>query len=90
VSALEKLELDVHGYAFPMQFWVQAVAAGLRIKEIPVRLIYNDPNRTFGGPLNDDGVRLRHYRDVLQKEIRRCADRLARRGSPARPACCVS
>ncbi len=76
VSALQRLSLDVNGYAFPMQFWVQAVAAELRITEIPVRLIYNDPNRTFGGPLNDDEVRLAHYREVFENEIARCADRL--------------
>jgi len=76
VDALKRLDLDVDGYAFPMQFWVQSVAAGLRITEVPVRLIYNDPNRTFGGPLNDDAVRLKHYCDVLNREIQRCSSRL--------------
>ncbi len=76
VSALQRLRLTEPGYAFPMQFWVQAVAAGLRIKEVPVRLIYNDLNRTFGGPLNDADVRLNHYRRVLQCELKRCVDRL--------------
>lgn len=76
LAALRRLSLDVSGYAFPMQFWAQAAAAGLRIREIPVRLIYNDPNRTFGGPLNDDCVRLAHYREVFERELDRCADRL--------------
>lgn len=76
VAPLAKLALTVHGYAFPMQFWVQAVANGLRIREIPVRLIYNDPTRTFGGPLNDAATRLAHYRHVLRREVRRCAARL--------------
>lgn len=76
VSALQKLRLTEPGYAFPMQFWVQAVAAGLKIKEVPVRLIYNDLNRTFGGPLDDATIRLNHYRRVLQCELKRCADRL--------------
>jgi dolichol-phosphate mannosyltransferase len=76
VDALRRLHLTEHGYAFPMQFWVQAAAAGLRITEIPVKLIYNDPNRTFGGPLNDADTRLRHYRQVLHCELERCADRL--------------
>lgn len=76
VAALERLTLSVDGYAFPMQFWVQAVAAGLRIREIPVRLIYNDPSRTFGGPLNHAPSRLAHYRDVLHCELERCRDRL--------------
>lgn len=69
VSAIQKLRLTEPGYAFPMQFWVQAVAHGLRIREIPVRLIYNDLNRTFGGPLNDATIRLAHYRDVLHREL---------------------
>lgn len=76
VDAVRKLTLDESGYAFPMQFWVQAVAHGLRITEVPVRLIYNDPSRTFGGPLNDNDIRLAHYREVLEQEIERCADRL--------------
>jgi glycosyltransferase involved in cell wall biosynthesis len=76
VSALERLNLTENGYAFPMQFWVQAVAAGLRIRELPVRLIYNDPNRTFGGPLNNADIRLAHYRQVLHCELERVADSL--------------
>ena len=68
-SAIERLTLDVDGYDFPMQFWPQAVAHGLAIREIPVRLIYNDPNRTFGGPLNDPERRLAAYRETLHCEI---------------------
>lgn len=79
VEAVKRLTLDVDGYAFPMQFWVQAVAAGLRIGEIPVKLIYNDLNRSFGGPLDDAQIRLNHYRCVLHRELRRCADRLPKR-----------
>jgi dolichol-phosphate mannosyltransferase len=81
-----KLPYDEDGYAFPMQFWVQAAANRFRIKEIPVRLIYNDPTRTFGGPLDRDDVRLSHYREVLEREIARCADRLPR--SALRGAAC--
>lgn len=81
VASLRGLKLDVDGYAFPMQFWVQSAAAGLRIREIPVKLIYNDPKRTFGGPLDDPGVRLAHYRCVLHRELRRCADRLPLRAA---------
>ncbi len=76
VEALKRLRLSENGYAFPMQFWVQAAAAGLRITETPVKLIYNDPNRTFGGPLNDADTRLRLYRQVLHCELERCAARL--------------
>jgi dolichol-phosphate mannosyltransferase len=82
VAAIQKLQLSEPGYAFPMQFWPQAVAHGLRIREIPVRLIYNDLNRTFGGPLNDADVRLAHYRDVLHRELHR----IGRDGADPRPA----
>ncbi len=54
-----------------------AVAAGggrrLRIKEIPVRLIYNDPTRHFGGMLDDAECRLKHYLQVLKQETLRVA-----------------
>lgn len=71
VASLEQLCLTVDGYDFPMQFWVQAVAGGLRIAELPIRLIYNDPQRTFGGPLDDRVARLEHYRKTLHAELLR-------------------
>lgn len=71
VSAMARLALTEPGYAFPLQFWVQAVRAGLRIRELPVRLIYNDPNRHFGGQLDDPDARLRHYLAVLEAELAR-------------------
>lgn len=76
VRSLAKFRLDVDGYAFPMQLWVQAVANGLKIREVPVTRIYNDPSRTFGAVLDNPEVRLAHYRDILHRELRRCADRL--------------
>lgn len=76
VESLRLLRPTVSGYAFPMQFWVQAVAAGLRIRELPVRRIYNDPNRTFGGQLDDAALRLAHYRRILHREIARHASNL--------------
>ena len=70
------LALDADGYDFPMHFWVQAAAADLRITELPVRLIYNDPSRTFGGPLNEPVARRRHYLNTMHRELLRCADHL--------------
>src|SRR5262245_19445064 len=95
VGALKLLRPTVRGYAFPMQFWVQAAAAGLAVREMPVRLIYNDPNRTFGARLDDPAVRLRHYRRVLYREIRRRAEKLPRSAllgvtGPWPEACCGS
>ena len=69
VDALSALAITVPGYAMPMQFWVQASRANLRIRELPVPLIYNDPNRYFGGTLDDPDVRLRHYLEVLEAEL---------------------
>jgi hypothetical protein len=63
------LKLDEPGYAFPMQLWPRAAAMNLRIKEIPVRLIYNDPNRHFGGPLDIAAVRLSHYLNVFNRQL---------------------
>ncbi|MFO0962415.1 MAG: glycosyltransferase family 2 protein [Phycisphaerales bacterium] len=76
VGALRRLTLDVDGYDFPMQFWVQAAAARLRIEEIPVPRIYNDPNRSFGAHLDDPERRLGVYRATLHRELLRCRDRL--------------
>lgn len=76
VSAMGRLHLTECGYAFPMQLWVQAAAARLRVGEIPVKLIYNDPNRSFGGDLDDAEMRLAHYRHVLHCELRRHRARL--------------
>ena len=41
-----------------------------------LRLIYLDPTRSFGGPLDDRDSRLAHYRATMHEEIIRCADRL--------------
>jgi dolichol-phosphate mannosyltransferase len=68
-SAMRKLHLTETGYAFPLQLWPQAYRAGLAITEIPVRLIYNDPSRTFGGVLDDAQRRLAHYLDVFHREL---------------------
>jgi glycosyltransferase involved in cell wall biosynthesis len=78
VSAMNKLDLNETGYAFPMEFWVQAVANGLRISEIPVDLIYNDLSRTFGGGLDIPAERLRHYRCVMHRTIEQYASSLPR------------
>ncbi len=74
VSSLRRLSLTETGYAFPLQLWPQVFHAGLRLKEIPVRLIYNDPNRHFGGNLDDAGNRLRHYLAVLNQEMRKLSE----------------
>jgi glycosyltransferase involved in cell wall biosynthesis len=73
VSALAELQLTETGYAFPLQLWPQVAHYGLRMTELPVRRIYLDPNRHFGGTLDDPAVRLNHYLDVLHAERQRLA-----------------
>lgn len=72
VSGLRRLRLSEPGYAMPLQLWVQAAHVGLRIRELPVRLLYTDPNRHFGGSLDDPAVRRRYYLSVLREEMQRC------------------
>ena len=68
VTALHSIRITVPGYAMPVQFWVQAFRAGLRIRELSVRLIYKDPTRHFGGILDDPEARLKHYLEVFESE----------------------
>ncbi len=70
-AAVAKLDLTEKGYAFPMEFWVQAIENGLRIKEIPISLVYNDPDRHFGGQLDDPKKRLNHYLTIFEKSIQK-------------------
>ncbi len=76
VAAIRELDLDEDGYAFPLQLWVQTAAARHRVVELPVSRIYNDPNRSFGGVLDDPETRLEHYRRVMHCELAKCASRL--------------
>jgi len=71
VETLKSLDITIPGYAMPMQFWVQVARAGLVVKELPVRLIYNDPHRHFGGFLDDPDARLGHYIEVFNTELGR-------------------
>lgn len=88
VAALNRLSLDEPGYAFPLQFWVQCVRAGLRVRELPVRRIYLDQSRTFGGTLDDPAARLTHYLAVLLCELRRESTAATCNHSPVACWCC--
>ncbi len=70
VESLARMSVTEPGYAMPMQFWAQAAALCLRIREIPVRLVYCDTNRTFGHGLDDPVRRYRHYLDVFIRAVR--------------------
>ncbi len=65
--ALERLHVSEMGYAMPLEVWVQAARAGLRIRELPVPLLYLDLTRSFGGALDDAATRLAYYRRVLDR-----------------------
>jgi dolichol-phosphate mannosyltransferase len=69
VEALKKLHITDTGYAMPLEVWVQAARAGLRIRELPVPLIYLDEKRSFGGSLDNAEIRLQHYRQVLDRAL---------------------
>ena len=65
--ALAALQVTETGYAMPLEVWVQAAAAGLKIVELPVPLLYLDLARSFGGALDDAATRLAYYRGVLDR-----------------------
>lgn len=68
-SAVGPLELTEKGYGFPLQFWIRAARAGLKIREIPVPLIYHDPNRNFAGCLEDPQYRFSYYIEIIEREL---------------------
>ena len=67
--ALKKLKLTEKGYGLPLQLWIQAAFAQLRITEVPVPLIYHDPKRNFAGLLEIPGNRKKYYMDIIKKEL---------------------
>ena len=68
-AALRRLSLTETGYAMPLELWVQAVRAGMRIVEHPVPLIYLDEERSFGGSLDDADLRMSYYLEVLDRAL---------------------
>ena len=66
-EGLKKMRITDQGYAMPLQLWVEAAAAGLRVIEIPVPLIYLDLERSFGGSLDQAQTRLKYYHKVLDE-----------------------
>ena len=85
VNAVAHMTFNETGYAMPLELWVRAAAAKLRIVEIPVPLIYLDEKRSFGGVLDDGSTRLEYYRRVIRESL----DNVAASGglSPAEEKC---
>ncbi len=65
-EALARLHITETGWGMPLQLWVQAGRARLRIKEVAVPRLYLDPKRAFGGMLNNAEERLAYYHRVIQ------------------------
>lgn len=65
-EALRVMTITDNGYAMPLELWVQAAAAKLRVIELPVPLIYLDLERSFGGSLDQAEIRLKYYNEVLE------------------------
>jgi dolichol-phosphate mannosyltransferase len=90
VPILSRFALTETGYAMPLEFWVQAVALGLTIIELPVPLIYLDLARSFGGALDHGQTRLKVYEEVLDRAMAaaRIVPRDAGDGSICEQKCC--
>lgn len=69
VASLSAFDVTELGYAMPLQHWVQAVVAGVKIVEYPVPLVYLEEERSFGGSLDDAERRMRYYLEVLGREL---------------------
>jgi dolichol-phosphate mannosyltransferase len=87
VDALSRLRISEQGWGMPLQLWVQAALAGLRIKEVGVPRVYLDPRRAFGGTMDNAEERLAYYRKVIADALAagaKCEARLpsAVRNSP--------
>jgi dolichol-phosphate mannosyltransferase len=68
-ASIAELKLTETGYRFPLQLWIRAARAGLKLREIPVPLIYHDPERNFAGVLEDPQYRLNYYMEIIEKEL---------------------
>jgi dolichol-phosphate mannosyltransferase len=64
-EALCRLAITETAWGMPLQLWVQSARAGLKIREVGVPRLYLDPNRAFGGVLDDATERLAYYRRVI-------------------------
>ena len=82
VEALRRLRLTVPGYAMPLQFWVQVARHRLHVAEIPVKLIYHDPTRCFGGLIDNPQTRLTYYLETFARELAESAPFLAAENPP--------
>ena len=69
VDKLKVLHLTESGYGMPLQLWIQAWKHCLKVKEIPVKLVYKDLSKRFKGLLENPEARLSYYKRVINKEL---------------------
>ncbi|HHT9136715.1 MAG TPA: glycosyltransferase family 2 protein [Candidatus Wunengus sp. YC60] len=69
VEKLQLMHLTEHGYGMPLQLWIQAWKSGLRVREVPVKLIYKDLSKQFKGVLKNPVKRLNYYKNIIEKEV---------------------
>ncbi len=79
VSALRKLNLTEKGYAWPFQLWIQAARAGLRVREIPIALIYFQSAEDAQAESRLIKKTVGYCRWVMQREMRAGEQNLWRR-----------
>jgi glycosyltransferase involved in cell wall biosynthesis len=72
-DALARLRITETSWGMPLQLWVQAAHAGLRVREIGVPRLYLDLTRAFGGTLDDSEQRLAYYRGVIAASEAACS-----------------
>ena len=70
VRSLEKMKLAEPGYGFPLQLWIHANKSNLKIKEIPVKLIYLDYTRNFKNNFISIIRRYRYYLKIIEREVK--------------------
>jgi glycosyltransferase involved in cell wall biosynthesis len=68
-KAMATFDITELGYAMPLQVWVQAACAKLKVIEIAVPLIYLDEPRSFGGSLDDAKTRLQYYHAIIDRSM---------------------
>ncbi len=87
-AALARLRITECSWGMPLQLWVQAARLGLRVKEVGVPRLYLDPNRAFGGVLDDAEQRLAYYRRIIDAEEARWPLSVCCPAPAPRESCC--
>ncbi|MGB6044516.1 MAG: glycosyltransferase family 2 protein [Pirellulales bacterium] len=68
-GALPQLVTKENGYGMPLELWVRATQAGMRIVELPIPLVYLEEERSFGGALDDGGTRFAYYQEIIRRSL---------------------